>query len=301
MLLGIPERLEVVDAPGHLTDLARYRARGVAMKGNRIAVVTDRPMETVEVHPPCVNRLNTAGVTVKYSFRHAVRVRPKVPEPPAKGERQPNRPGTGTTASSIDQIRAMYIVGPMIDATVPALRIQNVVATGRVATVLDLDELAGRIPGADYDKKRFPGLVLHRSSPKVAALIYTPGKIVLTGMPHPDVLPSAFSSVLEVLRAAGAALQPFDPPRVVNIVSSGRFGEGVALQRFAIAMNLERIEYEPEIFPGLVYRVAGPRGVALVFGSGSFVVTGTRTEAETARVVVEVRNAIDQAGAWTPG
>jgi len=189
----------------------------------------------------------------------------------------------------------------MIDATVSALRIQNVVATGRVATVLDLDELAERIPGARYDKKKFPGLGLHRSSPKVAVLIYTPGKMVLTGMQHPDVLPSAFSGVLEVLRAAGVELEPFGPPRVVNIVTSGSFDDGISLQRFAIAMNLERIEYEPEIFPGLVYRVAGPRGVALVFGSGSFVVTGTRTEAETARVVVEVRNAIDQAGAWTPG
>jgi transcription initiation factor TFIID TATA-box-binding protein len=188
----------------------------------------------------------------------------------------------------------------MIDATAPVLRIQNVVATGRVATVLDLDELAGRIPGARYDKTKFPGLVLHRSSPKVAALIYTPGKIVLTGMRHPDLLPAAFSSVLEVLRAAGAELEPFDPPHVVNMVSSGRFGDGVSLQRFAIAMNLEQIEYEPEMFPGLVYRVAEPRAVALVFGSGSFVVTGTRTEAQSARAVVEVRNAIDQAGAWTP-
>ena len=201
----------------------------------------------------------------------------------------------------MEQIRAMYTHSPMIDATVPALRIQNVVATGRVATVLDLDELAERIPGARYDKKKFPGLVLHRSSPKVAVLVYTPGKIVLTGMQHPDVLPSALSTVLEVIRTAGAELEPFDPPHVVNIVSSGRFGDGVALQRFAIAMNLERIEYEPEIFPGLVYRVADPHGVALVFGSGAFVVTGTRTEAETARVVVEVRRAIDQAGVWTPG
>ncbi|MEN6518831.1 MAG: TATA-box-binding protein [Methanospirillum sp.] len=188
----------------------------------------------------------------------------------------------------------------MSDATAPALAIQNVVATVRVATLLNLDELAERIAGARYDKKKFPGLVLHRSSPKVAALIYTPGKIVLTGMQHPDVLPSAFSSVLEILRAAGAELEPFDPPRVVNIVSSGTFGDGIALQRFAIAMNLEQIEYEPEIFPGLVYRVTDPKGVVLVFGSGAFVVTGTRTEDQTARVVAAVRNAIDQAGAWTP-
>ncbi|MEN6343160.1 MAG: TATA-box-binding protein [Methanospirillum sp.] len=186
----------------------------------------------------------------------------------------------------------------MSQETAPTMKIQNVVATVKVATELDLDELVGRIPGAEYDKKKFPGLVLRLSSPKVAALVFTPGKIVLTGMPHPDVLPAAFSSVLEALRAAGAEVDSVAVPRIVNLVASGHFGEGVALQRLAIAMNLEHIEYEPEVFPGLVYRVADPKGVALVFGSGAFVVTGTTNEADMARVAAEVQHAIDNADAW---
>ena len=60
MLLGITERLEVVDAPGHVDDLKRYRARGYTIKNNRIAIVTDRPMEVVEVHPPSANSVNHA-------------------------------------------------------------------------------------------------------------------------------------------------------------------------------------------------------------------------------------------------
>lgn len=186
----------------------------------------------------------------------------------------------------------------MSPPTPPTLKIQNVVSTVKVATALDLVELAGRIPGAEYDKTKFPGLVLRHDSPRFVALVFSSGKLVLTGMPHPDVLSAAFANALEVLRTAGATLEDFDPPRVVNIVSSGTFGEGVALQRLAIAMNLEHIEYEPEVFPGLVYRVADPKGVALVFGSGAFVVTGTRTEEQGARVVAEVRRAIDQAAAW---
>ncbi len=66
VLLGVTERLEFVDAPGHVADLARYRARGYAMKGNRIAIVVDRPMAVLEVHGPSVNRVNVAGVTVEY-------------------------------------------------------------------------------------------------------------------------------------------------------------------------------------------------------------------------------------------
>ena len=66
VLLGITERLEFVDAPGHVADLERYEARGHAMTGNRIVIVTDRPMECVEVHPPSANTVNMAGVTVEY-------------------------------------------------------------------------------------------------------------------------------------------------------------------------------------------------------------------------------------------
>gem|GEM_PF-694706 len=65
MLLGITERLEFVDAPGHVEDLERYRARGYAMKGNRIAVVTDHPDDLVEVHPRSRGSVDLGGVTVE--------------------------------------------------------------------------------------------------------------------------------------------------------------------------------------------------------------------------------------------
>ena len=66
MLLEVRERLEFVDAPSHVEDLKRYRARGYRMAGKRIAIVTDRPQSTVEVHPPSVNSVNMAGVTEEY-------------------------------------------------------------------------------------------------------------------------------------------------------------------------------------------------------------------------------------------
>ena len=48
----------------------RYRARGYAMTGNRIRLVTDRPQSVVEVHPPSTNSVNMADVTVEYYPPH---------------------------------------------------------------------------------------------------------------------------------------------------------------------------------------------------------------------------------------
>ena len=67
VLLGVTGRLEFVDAPGHVADLARYRARGYAMTGNRIVIGIDRPMEVVQVHPPPANSGNMAGVPAEYN------------------------------------------------------------------------------------------------------------------------------------------------------------------------------------------------------------------------------------------
>ena len=65
VLLGITERLEYVDAPSHVEDLKRYRARGYVMAGNRIVIVTDREQDLVEVHPPSRGKVDLGGVTIE--------------------------------------------------------------------------------------------------------------------------------------------------------------------------------------------------------------------------------------------
>ena len=65
VLLGITERLEFVDAPSHVKDLERYRARGYAMRDNRIAIVTDHDSDLVEVHPPSRGSVDLGGLSVE--------------------------------------------------------------------------------------------------------------------------------------------------------------------------------------------------------------------------------------------
>ena len=64
-LPGITERLEFVDAPGHTEDLERYRARGYRMVNNRVHLVTDNPLDLVEVHPPSRGSVDLGGLSVE--------------------------------------------------------------------------------------------------------------------------------------------------------------------------------------------------------------------------------------------
>ena len=65
MPLGITEWPEYADAPGHVADLAHHRALEDAIVGNRCAIVTDRPEDLVEVHPPSRGMVDLGGLTVE--------------------------------------------------------------------------------------------------------------------------------------------------------------------------------------------------------------------------------------------
>ena len=62
-----------------------------------------------------------------------------------------------------------------------SLHTENIVASAQVADCLDLRALSSKIKDADYNWKRFPGVVLRMQNPKITALIFRSGKVVLTG------------------------------------------------------------------------------------------------------------------------
>lgn len=188
------------------------------------------------------------------------------------------------------------------DAGAPApapvtVGVRNVVAVTTVAGRLCVDDLATQIPGATLDL-RLSKLVVRLARPKVTVLAFGSGKVVFTGLKQTDAVAPALATLLAVLRTAGADLaEPVPAARVVNVVASGRFADGVSLIRLALARTFERIEFDPEQFPGLVYRSqAGP--VVLIFSTGSLVITGARSLAHAQEAAAESWHLVDAAGAW---
>lgn len=203
-------------------------------------------------------------------------------------ERQGRSGGTGTTT----------VTRGAADRAAPRLRVQNVVAAARVADALPLAELAATLPGAEYPKKNCPGLILRLPGSRAACRVYKSGRAVFTGLGAADHLEDALASVIALLRAAGGeVLEPATDVRVVNLVASGNLGRRIGLLRLALALDLERVEYDPEISAALIYR-AREGGTALVFASGAIVVMGARSVEQAQAVAVEVRDVIDAMGAW---
>ncbi len=162
----------------------------------------------------------------------------------------------------------------MSDNAYSSLKIENIVASGVIADEIDLAEISSKIEGCELNTKRFPGAVYRLDEPRMASLIFSSGKVVLTGIRNEESLGEGLNKVLSSLKEAGVNILPVPKVAVTNIVCSYDIGRFINLNRVVAKLSLEAIEYEPEQFPGLVYRIKDPKIVALIFSSGKIILTG---------------------------
>ena len=164
----------------------------------------------------------------------------------------------------------------MTEKKYESLKIENIVASGEIAGSIDLVRFSENTENCELNKKRFPGAVYRIKDPKIACLVFSSGKIVLTGLRNHEALAKGIAVVKEALKKAG--MEPLKEPRVAitNIVCSYNLGRYINLNKLTVTLNMEHVEYEPEQFPGLVYRIGDPKIVVLIFSSGKIILTGGR-------------------------
>jgi transcription initiation factor TFIID TATA-box-binding protein len=175
------------------------------------------------------------------------------------------------------------------------IRIENVVASTSLGKELDLQSISKSLEGAEYEPEQFPGLVYRMKSPKAATLLFRSGKVVCTGAKSLEEVRIAIDQLVKQIEAAGVPVTKKPEIIVQNIVASADLGSVINLNAIAISLSLEKVEYEPEQFPGLVYRLDKPKVVVLLFGSGKMVCTGARktedVELAVERITKELRDA----------
>lgn len=170
----------------------------------------------------------------------------------------------------------------------PRVRIENVVASTTLGTKLDLQSIAFTLPGAEYEPSRFPGLIYRLKQPKTAILLFHSGKVVCTGGKSWKEVDETIRIVSGLIRQGGQEVLKHPKIQVQNIVATSDLGSEINLNSVAITLGLDRVEYEPEQFPGLVCRLSEPRVVVLLFGSGRLVCTGARRPSDVAQAVDKI-------------
>ena len=178
----------------------------------------------------------------------------------------------------------------------PKIKIENVVASTSLGEELDLQAIALALDGAEYEPEQFPGLIYRLKEPKTATLLFRSGKVVCTGAKGLEEVKLAISKVSKQIGKAGIIIKIEPKIEVQNIVASSDLGQEINLNAIAISLGLEKVEYEPEQFPGLVYRLDVPKVVVLLFGSGKLVCTGARKPSDVGDAVQKIMEELQGAG-----
>ena len=167
------------------------------------------------------------------------------------------------------------------------VQIRNVVAVATLDQKIDLLAIMKVFRNVEYRPKKFPGLVFRLKRPKTATLIFSTGKMVCTGSKSEKQAHSAVKKVVRELKKAGIII--LGEPRITieNMVASADIGGDVDLETASAVLG--DIMYEPEQFPGAVYRMDEPKVVILIFSTGKLVITGAKREKQVHEAADKIR------------
>ncbi|MBR9679193.1 MAG: TATA-box-binding protein [Nanoarchaeota archaeon] len=164
--------------------------------------------------------------------------------------------------------------------------VQNIVASVNLFVAIPLEKVSAKIKNTEYDPEQFPGLVFRIRDPKVTALLFSSGKVVCTGAKLRGDIDIAIQRITEELKIVDVHVTKKPEITVQNIVASGDIHMRLNLNQ--LVFDLKYSEYEPEQFPGLVYKLPHSHITFLLFGTGKIVCTGAVTIKEINEAVTSL-------------
>jgi transcription initiation factor TFIID TATA-box-binding protein len=170
------------------------------------------------------------------------------------------------------------------------ISIENVVASANLNQRIDLESVVRAFPYVEYKPEQFPGLIYRLKKPSVSSLVFSTGRLIIAGAKSEKRAKRAVAKLVDELRTGGLVILGRPNIRIRNVVASADIGYQIDLED--MANNLEGTIYEPDQFPGLIYRLKEPKVVILVFASGKVVCTGANREIDIERAVRKLRETL---------
>ncbi|GAA5880978.1 hypothetical protein JCM1840_006933 [Sporobolomyces johnsonii] len=198
----------------------------------------------------------------------------------ASGEAADKGKGPATGAAAAQQTEVI----PGVQGIVPTL--QNIVATVNLECKLDLKTIALHARNAEYNPKRFAAVIMRIREPKTTALVFASGKVVVTGAKSEDDSRLAARKYARIIQKLGFETK-FTDFKIQNIVGSCDVKFPIRLEGLAFSHG-HFSSYEPELFPGLIYRMVKPKVVLLIFVSGKIVLTGAKFREEIYQAFAQI-------------
>lgn len=179
----------------------------------------------------------------------------------------------------------------------------NAVGGGDLGIEVNLEELKKDLDIflTRYDPENYPALYMQfkQDSPKVS--LFRTGSYHIAGAASVDDVWETRADFLRALDALGISVTELDDEFAIrNLICVANTELHLDLNTLAIGLGLEHVEYEPEQFPGLVYRSPEITPVLLIFASGKIVITGASDFKPILSAYEHIQNQLNQLRESTP-
>jgi transcription initiation factor TFIID TATA-box-binding protein len=161
------------------------------------------------------------------------------------------------------------------------------VATVNLGCTLNLKQITLHARNAEYNPKRFAAVIMRIREPKTTALIFSSGKMVCTGAKSEESARLAARKFARIIQKLGFSAT-FKEFKIQNIVGSCDVKFPIRLEQLQ-TRHQNFCSYEPELFPGLIFRMLQPKVVLLIFVSGKIVLTGAKEKSHIHEVICKPR------------
>ena|SRR5208283_800099 len=163
------------------------------------------------------------------------------------------------------------------------IKIISMVIKNTLDKNLDLLYLSKSLDGAKIPKNCVPWVRLRLDPENYDVVFYKSGKFLITGVKSPEKINDTTERVLKILEIAGVH-NSLTETEIVNIVCLGTLQFNTTLEKIVFHLNSSDVSYEPEQFPGLIYKNWG--ATFLIFSTGKVIITGVRNF-EKAKILFE--------------
>lgn len=177
------------------------------------------------------------------------------------------------------------------------MKLVSAVGGGKLSRELDLEELSKHLEASSvqYDPSSYHGIILRFEEAGPAVMIYRSGSFSISGAKSLESLYDTYEKLVNELDTLLGSLEYEEEFEVRNLVHQATMDdrESINLNALAIGLGLDSVEYEPEQFPGMLYRPNRDNHLFLIFATGKIVSTGFSSPEKAEEEMTEVKDEIE--------
>jgi transcription initiation factor TFIID TATA-box-binding protein len=176
------------------------------------------------------------------------------------------------------------------------ITVENIIAYAKVADELDIYKISEKVPGFMYDPTEFLGLTLKLEKPNVAILLLPNGKVICTGAKKIEDIEFSIKEVVNKIKSIGIKIKSKTELEIQNIVASLDLNKELNLSLIAKELMLEDTSYEPDHFPGIIYKIDDTGAVLLISSTGKIVCVGVKNLEDATKAIEMMKEKISSIG-----